>query len=208
MEELTKELKDKAIFKFQDLLVELRPEMKTMYEDAIRKLLAVNCTHCKFIEYTSALQEYVYDQKWTDEEIEILTKNKVPNTFMANKNFVINSNRTNLNDVRYQAINKLKEDIPLENYRDCVECAKKHISQVIVECAEILNGYMDTDHEMFVEGNLACAENHLITSHTKLANEIRIIRLNILKTDTIKAENIKILSNIYKKIKNLVEIQK
>lgn len=61
---------------------------------------------------------------------------------------------------------------------DCIECAKKHLSKALVLSEEIPNGYEDTDHEIYLIGNLAEAESHLL-AYPVLALSIRDIRKSI-----------------------------
>ena len=68
----------------------------------------------------------------------------------------------------------------MEKKHDCVECAKKHLSQALVLLEEILNGYQGTDHEIYCMGHLAEASSHLLDQPV-LAQNIRTLRKELFE---------------------------
>ncbi len=58
--------------------------------------------------------------------------------------------------------------------RDCTLCVCKHLAQVLVLYGEFRIGH--EDHDVWIIGNLAEAESHLIDEHPKEAFAIRDIR--------------------------------
>lgn len=76
-----------------------------------------------------------------------------------------------------------KSFLPLETQRinthDCKDCAMKHLASAAVIAGEILNGYGDTDHEMFLLGNLNEAAEQIAGILPRISAQIRKLRLEM-----------------------------
>ncbi len=65
------------------------------------------------------------------------------------------------------------------NTHDCRDCAMKHLASAAVIAGEILNGYEETDHEMFLLGNLNEASEQLAGILPDLSLRIRNLRIEM-----------------------------
>lgn len=90
------------------------------------------------------------------------------------------------------------------NTHTCVNCALKHVSSAAVIINEILNGYANTDHEIFLMGNLNEATEQIAETSTKLSNELRDLRVDIFETQKkVIRSHLRKIKEIYHEIKVL-----
>jgi hypothetical protein len=94
------------------------------------------------------------------------------------------------------------------NTRDCVNCTLKHVSSAAVIINEILNGYENTDHEIFLMGNLNEACEQISETSIKLSNELRNIRVDIFeKEKKVTQLHLKKVKEIYRKVRAFTDVK-
>jgi len=94
------------------------------------------------------------------------------------------------------------------NTHNCAKCALKHVSSAAVIINEILNGYQNSDHEIFLMGNLNEASEQIAETSTELSNELRDLRVDIFETQKkITQSHLRRAKEIYRKIRALTGVR-
>ncbi|NCU27951.1 hypothetical protein EOM86_14740 [Candidatus Nomurabacteria bacterium] len=94
------------------------------------------------------------------------------------------------------------------NTHNCAKCALKHVSSAAVIINEILNGYENSDHEIFLMGNLNEASEQIVQTSTELSNELRNLRVDIFETQKrITQSHLRKVKEIYRKLRALTGIR-
>jgi hypothetical protein len=94
------------------------------------------------------------------------------------------------------------------NTHNCVNCSLKHVASAAVIINEILNGYENSDHEMFLMGNLNEATEQIAETSVEISNELRNLRVDIFENDQkITQTHLKRAKGIYRKIRQLSDIE-
>jgi hypothetical protein len=90
------------------------------------------------------------------------------------------------------------------NTHDCVNCSLKHVSSAAVIINEILNGYENTDHEIFLMGNLNEACEQIAETSLELSNELRNLRVDIFEKERkVTQPHLRRIKDIYREIRQL-----
>ena len=94
------------------------------------------------------------------------------------------------------------------NTHNCAKCALKHVSSAAVIISEILNGYENSDHEIFLMGNLNEASEQISETSMELSNELRNLRVDIFETQKrITQSHLRKAKEIYRKLRALTDIR-